>query len=276
MTRTLLLSTLLWRVASCQTPEEIVRLSCERDWEQLKIRQQYTFRDTEELLLLDKRGNTKERKVKTQETLWIDGTEYTRVLEKDGKPLSEKEAQREQQKMDKEIEKRRTESPGARQKRLSKREKELAEAKEFREQIPQAFEWKLTGEEPVNGYLCYRLQAEPKARFRPRGDLAAKFLPKLHGTIWINKASYEWLKVDSELLEPLSFGLAMVRVNRGARMQFEQDRINGELWFPSWFRLTASARALLVFGANMSMFTRFHDFRKYQVDSNVTLTGETP
>lgn len=267
---------LICTAAWCETPQEIVRRSCDRDWEQLQIRQQYTFRDTEELLLRDKKGGTKDRKVKTQETLWIDGTEYKRLLEKDGKPLGEKDARNEQQKMDKEIEKRRNESPDARRKRLAKREKELDEAKEFREQIPDAFEWTLKGEEAVNGYPCYRLSAEPKADFRPRGELAEKFLPKLHGTIWIKKTTYEWLKVDAELLQPLSFGLAMVRVSKGARMEFEQDRINGELWFPQWFRLTASARALLVFGANVSMFTRFHDFQKYQVDSSVTFTGESP
>jgi hypothetical protein len=258
------------------TPEQIVRLSCERDSDNLSLRQQYTFRQTEEVKLLDKKGGTKEHKFRTRETLWIDGTEYTRVIQKDGSPLTEKEARSEQQKMDSEIAKRRNESPGAKRKRLAEREKELREEREFRLQVPEAFEWRLTGEQEVNGHTCYRLRAEPKPGFRPRGNIAAKLLPKLHGTVWISKASHEWVKVDAETLDTISFGLAMVRIGKGARVELEQAEVNGELWFPQWLRVTASARAMLLIGANVNIFTRFHDFRKYQVESSFTLTGETP
>ena len=259
-----------------ETPEQIARLSCERDWDNLLLQQQYTFRHTEETKTLDKKGAVKERKTRTRETLWIDGTSYTRLIEKDGKPLSEKDARDEQEKMDKEIAKRRNESPSAKRKRLAEREKELKEEREFRLQIPDAFDWTLLGEEAVGGSLCYKLRAEPKSGFKPRGDIGAKLLPKLHGTIWINKAGYEWVKVDAETLDTISFGLGMVRIGQGARLELEQSQVNGELWFPQWFRVTASARAMLFIGTNVNLLTRFHDFKKYSVDSTLTLTGEAP
>jgi hypothetical protein len=252
------------------SPYEIVRRSCERDSENLTLRQQYTYRYTGDVKKFDKNGTVKDTESAMKEVVYIDGTSFSRVIAKDGKPLLPKDAQKEQEKFEREIAKRKRESPDQRRKRLADEAKELKEERELRMQVAEAFTFNLLGEETVNGRECYRIAAEPKPGFQPKGR-AAGLLPKLKGTLWIDKKDFEWVRVDAETLDTISFGLALVRVGKGARLEVEQSLVNNELWAPTMFRLTASARAMLLLSTRFDALVRFHDYKKYSVESVVTV-----
>ena len=51
----------------------------------------------------------------------------------------------------------------------------------------------------------------------------AKVLLKLRGRIWIDKATYQWAKVEAETTDTISWGLFLARLNPGASLVFEQD-----------------------------------------------------
>lgn len=255
-------------VSGAEPVEEIVRRSCEREVRNLHLRQQYTFKEAVDQRRLDKNRAVKETETRVREVLWIDGSRYSRLIEKDGAPLSPKDAAKEQAKMDREIDKRKRESPEERRKRLAEREKEFQEERSFRLQVADAFVFKLLGEEAVNGRQCYRVQAEPKAGFVPKGK-SAGFLPKMRGVLWIDKADYEWAKVEAETLDTLSFGLALVRIAKGARIFIDQTLVNEEVWFPKTFRIELTARALLLMGGNFEVTVQFSDFRKFAVESTI-------
>ena len=56
-------------------------------------------------------------------------------------------------------------------------------------------------------------------------------------------------------------------------MQFEQIRVNDEIWLPKQLTVRANARALLKH-VSFDVNVAFSDFRKYQSDSRIVSTSE--
>ena len=201
------------------------------------------------------------------------GTEYKRLLEKDGKPLRRSRHSEEQAKLDREIEKQKHESESDRRKRQEKEHRELEDERQVRREVTQAYNFTLLGEEVVNGRSCWKIQAEPKPGYRPVHK-DAKFLPKMHGTVWIDKDNYEWARVDAESLDTISAGLGLLRVGKGFRFLLEQQYVNNEIWAPVNIQIKATAKALFLVGGNFDVRISFKDYKKYSVNSTVTPAGE--
>src|SRR3954452_17679566 len=139
--------------AAAPTAEEIMQRSSERDSENLEVRRQYTYRMTSEVK--QQKGNeSKQRDLRTYDVFWLDGTEYKRLLEKDGKSLAEKQAHEEQAKLDREIDKQKHESESDRRKRQEKERRDLEDERQVRREVTQAYNFSLLGEEVVNGRSC--------------------------------------------------------------------------------------------------------------------------
>ena len=86
--------------------------------------------------------------------------------------------------------------------------------KELRLKVPEAFTFKLIGEEQVNGRDCYRIEAEPKPGFQE--------LSSVRGTLWVDKLDFEWAKIDAELVAPLSAKLGFFKAEKGTHFNLEQ------------------------------------------------------
>jgi hypothetical protein len=255
------------------SPQEIVRRMCERDSRNLPVRQQYTYTQTTVVKKLDKKGKVKETEATAEEVLWIDGTKYERLIAKDGKPLSPAQERNEQEKFEREVAKRKSEGDAQRRKRIAKQENDLQQQREYRRQLPEAFDFELLGQETVGGRSAYRIQAEPKPGARLTGRAKSMF-PKMRGTLWIDTQTFELAKVEAETIDNVSFGLGTVRLNKGMRLLVEQALVNGEVWFPTQVKVAASAKALLFYGVNVDIDQKLSDFRKYSVESTVTLAEE--
>jgi hypothetical protein len=66
----------------------------------------------------------------------------------------------------------------------------------------------------------------------------------MRGTLWIDKAEYQWVKVEAEVTAPVSLYL-VAHVGPGTRFSLEQMPIGKNLWLPK--RFTMRAR-ITVFG----------------------------
>jgi hypothetical protein len=92
--------------------------------------------------------------------------------------------------------------------------------------------------------------------------------------MWIDKETFEVAKVEAETIDNITFGLGAIRLNKGMHLAIEQSLVNGEVWFPTELRLTASARAVLFFGVRVDVDQKLHSFKKYSVDSTITVAEE--
>jgi hypothetical protein len=99
------------------------------------------------------------------------------------------------------------ETPEQRAERLRKQEEENSSI--IRE-IPKAFDFKLVGEDVVNGREAYILHARPRPGYQPEGK-SGKMFPEVEGKLWIDKQDYGWTKVDGQVIQPISMGLVLAR-----------------------------------------------------------------
>ena len=203
---------------------EIIRKSLARDMVNFERLKNYTYHQRDEERAYDKQGTLKKKESQTYEVLILGGHDYERLIARDDQPLPEKAARKEQEKMDREVERRDHESEADK----AKLEKQRLEERKFLDEVPEAFTFHLLGEDTVSGKPTWVIQADPRPDYKPR-DRRAKLITKLHGRVWIDKTEYQWVKVEAEAADTVSFGLGLLRIEPGAMVHFEQTRINDEV-----------------------------------------------
>ncbi len=255
--------------AQAQDPVEIVRKSVEHDARNFELRKDYTFTEHEQNREFDSKGKLKHTDSETHEILMLAGRPYERVIAKNDKPLPPREEKREQEKLDREAAKRQKETAADR----AKYEKERLEDRRFVREAPNAYNLKLVGTELVSGKPAWVIEAEPKQNYKPviaHTDL----LKKIHAKIWIDQADYQWVKVDAEAIDTLSFGLALIRIMKGGKIHFEQTRVNDEIWLPSLFTASGNARVGYLMKMSGDVNVTYRDYKKFQTESRIVSVEE--
>ncbi len=231
------------------------------------VARSYVFRERVEERRFTKKGAEKKLESRTYDVTLLDSSEYRRLVAIDDEPLNEKAAAREQRNLEKQIERMRNESPKQREKRLNKVEQERQESDEFLEEITRGFDFRLRGEESLDGVATYVISAEPKAGYAP-SSREAKMLTKLRGTLWISKADHAWVKADLEVFDDITWGI-LFKLREGATIRFTQRRLNDEVWLPDRWHVRATARAALVFKFNGEFSGSYSDYKRFTTDSTV-------
>ena len=251
-----------------ENAREIIQKSAAHDLINFERLKNYTYHERDEARAYDTRGNLKKKEIETYEILILGGRDYARLIARGDKPLPEKEARKEQDRMDKELARREHESAADK----ARLEKERREERKFLNEVPEAFEFKMVGEEEVSGKPAWVIDAEPKPGYRPK-DQRAKLITKLRGRIWIDKSEYQWVKVEARAIDKVSFGFRMVQIEPGASVRFEQTRINDEIWLPASARIYADARLALLKKIHSEVDIQFSDYQKFQADSHLVAAG---
>jgi hypothetical protein len=251
----------------------IVRRSVERDRVNFERARDYTFLERTAVREYDGRGRLKKSESETFDVLILGGRPYKRLTAKDDRPLSPAEAAKAEATFEKEMRKRQTESEKQRAAQAAKDEKQRREARAFLAEVPEAFQFRMVGEETVDGLPVWVIDAEPRAGFKSkvkRGNLLSKF----RGRIWIAQGDLQWVRVEAETIDTVSFGLFLARLGRGARLSFEQRRVNEEVWLPSRATTRLDARVALLKRFNAEVEVEWKQYRKFQTDSRVVEAAE--
>ncbi len=250
-------------------PLEIIRRSVERDRLNFERANDYSYVQHTEQREYGRDGRIVKTESRTFDVLVIDGEPYEKLIAKNGKPLSEAEARKEAEKLDRELSRRRSQDPGQRARRLSEQEKRRREGREFAREIPDAFIFRLAGQDALEGRPVWVIEAEPKPGYKGKAK-RAELLSKFRGRLWIDQQDYQWVRVEADTIAPVRFGWILAKLDPGARMTFEQRRVHGEVWLPSraWMRL--GARVALVKKLDMEVEVSWRDYRKFQTDSRIT------
>src|SRR5271169_4376547 len=98
-------------MAGAEDPREIVRRSTEENRRAEKLAESYTFIERQDQRGFDSRGRDQHHTVKSYDVTLTEGSPYRRLIARDDKPLPADEERGEQQKLEKSIEQRRSESP---------------------------------------------------------------------------------------------------------------------------------------------------------------------
>jgi hypothetical protein len=258
---------------SQQQMQQLFRVVADKDIENDKRQHNYTYIDREVQNNLDGKGNTKSTEIKTYEILEIYGEQVQRLIEKDDKPLGAKEAAKEEEKIQKIIDKRKNESEDDRKKREEKQEKEREEGLKFVKEVADAYDFKLVGTEDVGGREAWVIDGEPRPGFEPHMK-GAKFLAKFHGRVWIDKGDLQLAKMDIEAIDTVSIGWVLARIHKGTRVMLEQTRVNDEVWLPRHITFKLDARVALVKGYKIDGDQQYRDYKKFRTSSRIVGMGE--
>jgi len=258
----------LWLFAGAQDPREIVRRSVQQIDHSLALARNYTFLERSETRELDSDARVKTRKILTYDVTMLEGSPYRRLVGKDDHGLSPDEERIEQKKLQDSIAERRKETPAQRAKRIADWERRRRRELEPIDEVPDGFDFRITGEETIDGRDAWIIQASPRPGYRPRSTLA-KFFPKFRGTLWVDKADYQWIRTQAEVTGDISWGLFVARLSKGARFDIQMTRVNDEVWLPKRIEAKAAARIALVKKYRIEADTSFSNYRKFQVESNI-------
>jgi hypothetical protein len=253
--------------------QQLFRVVAEKDMENDKLQRNYTYIERQVESRFDGKGNTKSNEVKTYEVLEIYGEQVEKLIEKNDKPLSQKDAAKEEEKVQKIIDKRKIESEGERRKREEREEKDREQGRKFVTEVADAYNFKLVGTEFVGGREAWVIDGEPRPGYVPHMK-DAKFLPKFHGRVWVDKSDLQLAKMDVECLDTISWGLFLARLHKGSRLMLEQTRVNDEVWLPAHLTAKIDARLGLVKNFDIGLEQTFHDYKKFGSSSKVIAGGE--
>jgi hypothetical protein len=252
---------------------QLFRVVADKDIENEKRQRDYTYTDREVEHKLDGSGQTKSTEVKTYEILEIYGAPVQRLIEKNDKPLDAKESAKEEEKIQKIIDKRRNESEEARKKREEKEVKEREDGRKFVREVADAYDFKLVGAEDVGGREAWVIDGEPRPGFEPHMK-ESKFLSKFHGRVWIDKTDLQLAKMDIEAIDTVSVGWVLARIHKGTRVMLEQTRVNDEVWLPRHVTFKVDARVALFKGFNIDGEQEYRDYKKFRTSSKIVGMGE--
>ena len=260
---------------SSEQMRDLIQKVVANDIENDKKQRDYTYIERDVENTLDGKGQTKSTKTETYEILNIYGEQVQRLIEKNDKPISEKEAAKEEEKIQKIIDKRKNESDKDRQKREEREAKDHEEGRQFEREIVDAYNFTLLGTEPIGGRDSWMISAEPRAGFVPHMKYA-NYLSKFHGRVWIDKSDLQLSKMDVEALDTVSWGLFLARFHKGSHFMVEQTRINDEVWLPRQVDFKIGVRLALLKNFNVDSEQTFRDYKKFRTDSKIIGISETP
>ena len=200
---------------------------------------------------------------KTYEVTTIDGSPYRRLIAVNGKPLSKDGQRGEQQKLEQAAARRRAQSPGERQKRIASYKKNRQRDHAMMQQLTKAFTFTLIGEEKLGAFDVYHLRADPKSGYQPP-SMETEVLTGMKGQLWIDKASYQWVKVMAEVVHPVSIAGFLARVEPGTQFELEKMPVENGIWLPKHFAMKAHAKVLMVVNRSSHEDNTFSDYQRVQ------------
>lgn len=252
---------------------QLIRETADHDMANDKKQRDYTYVEREEDHRVDGKGRVKSTEIKTYDVMEIYGEQVQKLISKNDKPLSEKEAKKEDEKIQKLIDKRRKESPADREKRLQKEEKDREDGRKFVGEVADAYNFRFLGVESLDGRENYVIDAEPRPDYKPHLK-EAKILPKFRFRAWIDKDETQWRKLDVQCIDTVSFGLFLLRVHKGSRIVIEQTRVNNEVWLQKHIALNADFRLALLKNFAFNVDITDSDYRKFGSNTKIIVLGE--
>jgi hypothetical protein len=252
---------------------DLVREAAEKDIENDKKQRDYTYIQHEEEHKLDGNGQLKSSESRTYEIMVLYEEQVRKLIARDDKPLNENDAKKEEEKIQKIIEKRKNESDNDRRKRVEKQDKDREEGRQFVKEIADAYTFRFTGEEKLDGRDTFVIDGDPRPGYEPHMK-DAKFLPKFRFRVWIDEAEKQWVKLDIQCIATVSVGLFLLRLHKGSNIQIEQVRVNDEVWLPRHVALKLDARLALLKGLNIAEDVTYRDYKKFRTGTKILPVGE--
>ena len=197
---------------------------------------------------------------KTFDVMMIYGSPYYRLVAKNDEPLTATENSHEQQRLEMTIAQRRAESPRETARRIAKYRRDSERDRLLMSQLTEAFDFRLEGQQKLGSHDVYVLKATPRSGYHPV-NLETQVLTGMEGTLWIDRQTFQWVKVEAHVVHPVSIEGFLARVQPGTFFELENAPVGGGIWLHSHFAMRSRAKVLLAFNRNGQEEETYSDYR---------------
>ena len=239
-----------------------------------KLKENYTGRRATEETQFDGSGRVTKSEREERTFFFLNGHEVATLVAKDGKPLSDAELAKENEKTRKYIEVLQKQQT----KKDQKEEKAREEGKEQKDKDDPGIEPFLRACQFVNprrerfrgeDVLVFDFEGNPE--YKPK-NLEERVVQELAGAIWIDEKQHEVARLEAYFVKDVKFaGGLLANLQKGTSFIFEQAFVNNEVWLPTYDEAHVGVRILLVKGFRVNEVTRYSDYQRFNVETLSTI-----
>jgi len=215
---------------------EAVRVNLARSQDEQKL---FAYKERRTELNLNPFGRLGTGGVRVREVTPVEGGSAVtiRVIERDGKPVTDSE-------------------PVRRPVRMSARGRRVVDDVAATLDISMNRRERLDGREAIVAVFKARRDAKPQTR---EGRIARNF----SGEIWIDEITREVTRIDAKAIDDVAFGYGVLaRLNKGATVTLRRELVHENLWLPVSMRFSGEGRALLLRKLTIDFAVDWFDYRK--------------
>lgn len=237
------------------------------------VEKTYLYRSVVTQRDFDSHGQVKKITTIEADHFWLNGAPVARVVRRNGKDLTAEELAKENERIEKEARKDR-----------ERRDKKQAAGKETdpqgHEEITVSRFLSLgTFTHPrrvaVNGRptIAVDYTGDPHAKTQNRAEDAVR---DMAGTIWVDERDTVLARVEGHFVNAFKIGGGLVAdVRKDTHFEFQQAKVNGEVWLPSHIQAQGSIRALLFYSFSGEVEVVDSEYRKFRATATI-LPDVTP
>ena len=231
------------------------------------IQKHYTCHLTEEELKVDSKGDVTSKTVKEYDLFFVGENEVRHLLAKDGKLLEGDEKRKEDERFSKEFDELRKKQAEL-QNDPKKLEKQQERDEEQVSDFLRAESFTNPRREIFRGHevIVFDFAANPD--YKPR-NLNESIAQKLGGVVWVDENVRDVARLEARFIDTAKIGGGLVgSISKGANLVIEQNKVNDEIWLPTYSEVHATARVAFVhFKANQ--IDRYSDYKKFGSESKL-------
>jgi hypothetical protein len=228
---------------------------------------------------IDKQGNLIEKKSEKALLTFYKGYRINRLIEKNGKPLSESDQQKEDKDAAKQVEKI--------EKRIADREKKAENQRDVSSEKagqPSEEGQRITVADALKGSLLTNprrerfkgidvivFDYEPNPSFKPKSRMEQLFA-LCNGAVWVDAKSKQVVRLDAVLIK--SLGNFIGKAKQGASFSIENELVNNEIWLPKQADVNLSIKILFA-GININNLVKYGDYKRFDTEVKDGKVNET-
>lgn len=237
------------------------------------VEMSYTYEMKRQTLTLD-RGQPTETKMETFEIIPLEDGDYKRRVDKDGKPLSDSDRKKEQEKLEEEFKKRAGLSEAEKAQLEKKRRERRQKEEKFWTEVLRAFEFRQAGQQGEQGNTTKVIDFFPRANYEPPREYSDfRLLKKVKGRLWVDETDFQIARGTVEFIEDFKLGAGLlVKVNKGATYSVLQKKVKDEVWLPYHDEIAAQGRLFLFKGFDLKIVNDYSGYRKFETQVNLRPT----
>jgi hypothetical protein len=230
-----------------------------------KVRENYTYHSTNITEDVDSKGKITGTESVDSEVFFVNSHMIERIVKKDGKPLNDHDQQKEQERINKLVEKAQKVPPGQ---SVEGHEEHISIGR-----LLNIMDVSNPRRETFRGRstILFDFAGKPDAKTHGFAEDASK---KIAGTLWIDEKDRQVARMEARFTDNFHVaGGLLANVQKGSSFYFDQAPVNGEIWFPTNAEGHVEARVLLLKGYRQHIVEHDSDYQRFSVETETSKTA---